>query len=326
MSEVVEREPSGPMSEEDAALARELYAALQSFTVNSERGQQAQDFRVGLSDLGYCSERTRRMLDQQEPEDVDMLLAFIGTALGDHIEQAVAAAFEDAVIQPEVSVDLDGESGRTYTVPGHPDVVLRRGLVLDAKTSYDLTIPERVGADQQKQFQRHTYGRAAWEAGLFDDTVGLTDVRVGNIWLDRSGKSKRVHVQTEPLDLDVVRDAAVWLDNVVEDYLKGDVSQKEPPREVCAVTCGFYSTCRALDSDVEGRLTDPSVLAATEMYREGLTMEKDGKALKNEAKAALMGVSGFTGRHTVRWIHVNESEYPAGKRAAHQRLDIREVK
>ena len=37
---------------------------------------------------------------------------------------------------------------------------------------------------------------------------------------------------------------------------------KEPPREVCAATCGFFKGCREWETDVEGLLTDDTVLEA----------------------------------------------------------------
>ena len=312
------------MDAAEAEVARNIYLALQDYSNNSDRGMQAQEFRVGVSDLGYCSERTRRMLKQERPEDTDMLLAFLGTAIGDHVEHAVCKMFPQAMSQFEVTVPLNGARGETYNVMGHPDLLMDN-LLLDVKTSYGLALARRLGADQQKRFQRHCYAKGAWLAGLFGD-IALEDVKVGNVWLDRSGVEREVHVELEPYDEAVVEEAARWLDDVIYAYLQGEEARKEPPREVCAATCGFFSTCRALDTDVEGLLTDPVVTEAVKMYREGLDLEKQGKALKKESKVALTDISGSTGKYTVRWIHVNETEVPATKRAAYSRLDIRAIK
>lgn len=304
-----------------------LYQAMQDEMNQSARSQQAAAFQVGVSDLGFCPERTRRMLDQQVPEEVDMLPAWIGTHLGAGLEQASLRVWPDAVLQAEVEITLVGpDSGRTYKITGHPDIVVPSGLLLDGKTDYGLSVVERTGPSLQQQFQRHCYAKAAWENGLFAPGVALEDIRVGNVWIDRAGIERRLHAQIEAYDETVVEHAAAWLDEVVYTYLQGEEAQKVPPREMCAVVCGFYRTCRQYDTDVEGLLTDEVVVTSAGMYREGLDLEKQGKKLKDEAKAHLLGVSGSTGRFTIRWTHINETVVPESTRRGYDRLEIKEIK
>lgn len=326
MSELEESAVPEVMSPEDAALADEVYEALMKHASLTDRGEQAATFRVGMSDLGYCSERTKRMLNHEVPEDTDMLLAWIGTILGSGIEEALAKHFgEEVLVQQHVMVPLKGER-RTYEVPGHPDIIIPgRGLVLDGKTSYGLRLAERVGVDQQKQFQRHGYGYGAWLEGFFGG-MPLEDVRVGNIWLDRSGKERRVHIQTEALNEEVLAEAGRWLDETVYAFTNRTEAQKEPPREVCFATCGFWSTCRALETDVSGLIRDPWALEAVRMYLEGHEEEKSGRSKKSESKSNLIGVEGSTGTHTLRWVEVGEVEVKASKRAAHRRIDIKAIR
>jgi hypothetical protein len=312
------------MNDDEKQIAEALYGAIQDEAHLSERSLQAAEFKVGVSDLGFCSERTRRMLDQQVPERTDALKAWIGTALGDYAERAAARVWPLAHIQPTVIVDLYGEQ-RVYTLTGHPDIVLPEGKVLDVKTDYGLSTVERTGPTIQQQYQRHVYAKAAWDYGLFDEDVSLEDVQVGNVWIDRAAIDERLHVQMEPYDEGMVASAGMWLDDVVYAYLQGEEARKEPPRDMCAVVCGFYRTCRAYDTDVEGLITDPLTLTSVAQYREGLEMEKAGKRLKDQAKQHLVGVRGSTGEFMIRWTHVNETVVPETVRTGYDKIDVREI-
>jgi hypothetical protein len=312
------------MNEQEKRVAEALYGAIQDMTNNSERGLQSQEFRLGVSDIGFCSERARRMLDQQVPEATDMMKAWIGTALGDHAEQAALRVWPNAIRQAEVTLHLRGEN-HTYDLTGHPDLIVpHETLLLDFKTDYGLITIERTGPSDSQQFQRHGYAKAAWDEGLFGDTP-LEEVMVGNAWIDRSGIEDRLHVQIEPYDQKWVDLAGAWLDDVVYAYLNQEEARKEPPRDMCAVVCGFYPVCRAYDTDVEGLIRDQLSLTAVSMYREGMGLEKAGKKLKDEAKAHLKGVSGSTGEFLVRWTHHNESTVPEQTRRAYDKLEVREI-
>ena len=305
------------------ALAKEIYQAVQDRSNFSARTMQSKEFQVGVSDLGFCSERVRRMLDRQVPDDTDVLEAFIGTAIGDHVEQAIHDRWPHAIIQSEVTVRLEGEAGRSYTLTGHPDVVLPGGVLIDVKTVFGLALVKKNGPSQSQQFQRHCYAKGAWEAGMFGD-IPLEDVKVANVWFDRSGKEKYAHVDMEPYDEQQVYDAGMWLDDVVYHYIQQQEAAKQPPRELCANYCGFYAVCRAFDTDVEGLIRDRDTLSAVEIYREGAELEKRGKALKKQAAVHLEGVRGSTGEVMVRWVHVNESHVNF-TRGAYDKLDIRPI-
>lgn len=305
--------------------ARDFYDAINEASRTTDRAAQAGRWQAGISDLGFCSERVRRMLDKQKPEPTDEYLAWLGTALGDHAEQAAIKRWPEAIRQATVEVTLAGDQA-TYNLTGHPDLVFPHGLIIDCKTDYGLTDIRRTGPSQQQQFQRHLYGLGAYEAGLFDDDVTLDDVRVGNVWIDRAGIERSAHCQIEPFNPDYVGSATEWLDSVVYAYLHGEEALKEPPRNMCEQVCGFYSVCRLFDTDVSGRIGDEDILRNVDMYIEGAQMERDGKRLKDEAKRHLGGVEGSTGEYMVRWVHVNGQEVGPSFRSAHEKLDIRKVK
>ncbi len=305
------------------SIATSMYQAIQEVSNFSDRSLQSKEFKAGVSDLGFCSERTRRMLDQQVPHDTDVLAAWIGTALGDYAEQAALRVWPHGIVQAEVSVRLEGESGRVYTLSGHPDLILGpEGVLVDFKTSYGLSNARRSGPSRQQQFQRHCYAKAAWEAGYFGDRP-LAEVQVANVWIDRSAVEKELYPHMEPFDEGYVMAAGAWLDDVVYAYLQGEEARKEPPRELCAVACGFYDVCRAYDTDVEGLILDPAALNAVDLYREGNEMERQGKRLKDQAKQHLVGFSGSTGEYLVRWTRVNDSVVPESHRRGYDKLDVK---
>lgn len=280
--------------------------AVNSWSTSTERAEQDKEFVIGPSAIGWCSERLRRQLDRQEPEDhVEWNKAFIGTWLGEGLEQALKKAHPNLLTQSSFWVTLDGDK-YTYRIPAHSDVIdPDNGLILDAKAKDGLMYVRRQEtADQNYQFQRHLYGLGAHQSGLFPNHA-LEDIRVGNVYYDRSGKEALPHVQIEPYDPEVVRQAVWWLDEVVEAFLRGEEATKEPPRVVCETTCGFFSKCRAYDTDVEGLIRDSKHLAAIDMYVEGGELERTGKKMKNEAKVILKGVEGHTPERTLRWNLIN---------------------
>jgi len=313
----------------EVEVADAIYAAIQSYSTGDERSLQAKRWQVGVSDIGYCSERTRRMLAQDNPEDTDYLTAFLGTAIGDHLEKAVKEyAYREALIQPPVLLTLRSPT-HTYQIPGHPDIVLPSGLVLDGKTSRGLSLAERTGfTDRQKKFQRHGYALAAHDAGLFD--VPLDEVKVGNVWIDRAGDDKRVLVRIEDYDPEVIAEMVEWLEEVIYAFTHDSEARKEPPREVCAATCGFFGTCRAFDTDVAGLITDEQILAAIAQYEEGKDLVRIGERLKDQAKPALSGMEGFAliegERFALRHLHINETIVPESRRRAYDKIDLRKVK
>lgn len=302
------------------SLADEFYAALQSAAASTPRSQQAERFEIGVSDLGTCPERTRRMLAEIPEPPTDTLAALIGTAVGDAAEKAWQLIEPDAIAQAEVQTSLKGDGG-TYVVTGHPDLIRPRWGVIDVKTVDGLETTRRTGPNRQQLFQRHLYALAAWECGLFDPLLPLAEVKTANIWIDRSGRTKEVHVDEDVFSQDIVDEAAMWLDDVVYAHLHGEQAMKGQPREWCAKACGHFATCRALDTDVDDLLLDPAVVEAAKLYRDGLELEKQGARMKDEAKAALAGVKGNTPEFSIRWTHVNASQVNF-VRQAYERLSV----
>lgn len=306
------------MNADEADLADLVDSAIIEFDRARPRSQQTSNFVVGMSELGFCSERTRRMLAGITPDPTDNLAAFVGTAIGDYVERAVFRAYPGVLRDAVVSTKLRTDQ-RTYTLTGHPDLVFPWGIV-DVKTTAGLAAVRRLGPSQQQQFQRHGYALGAHEAGFF--TRPLAEVQVANVWFDRSANENKCHVQMETYNPEVVAEAGRWLDEVVYAYINSDEAMKEPPRNMCERVCGHFRTCRALDTDVEGLIDDEPTLMAVEMYQEGLELERAGAALKEEARPMLKGVAGSTGEWLVRWVHVEGGPVAARIQEPYDRLSF----
>lgn len=228
------------MDEREALLAQQIYSSVQDASNNTARSAQQSDFIIGVSDIGVCSERVGRMLDGVPEPRTDKLEAFMGTAVGDHTEAAIAAAFPEAKRFTTVTLELQvpGSTG-AYQITGHPDIVMPWG-VIDVKTSHFLEVAERTGPTFQQLFQRHAYTKGAHEAGLL--AVPLEEAMTANVWIDRSGSTKHFHVQMDNYSEDVVAEGARWLDEVYYSHDHQLRYQKEPPRQWCAVACLAYET------------------------------------------------------------------------------------
>jgi len=294
------------MDEFEQVVALSVRDAVNTYSTSTERAEQDKKFIVGPSAIGYCSERLRRLLDRQVPTDhVEWNKAFIGTFLGDGLEKAWQKANPHLLIQSEFKVTLEGDT-RTYEIPCHADVIDPiEGIVWDFKVKDGLQyISRQQAADQGYQFQRNLYALGAHQSGLFPNHA-LEDIRVGNIYYDRSGKEAVPHVQVEPFDLENIRQAIWWLEEVVDAFLRGEEAEKEPPRQVCETTCGFFTKCRAFDTDVEGVIRNTKHLDAIDMYVEAGELERKARKMKTEAKVILQGVEGHTPTHTLRWKVIN---------------------
>ena len=318
------QQPARLMTAEEEAMSQTFYEAVQAATNGSARSIQASGHRVGVSDLGHCSERVRRSLNGEQEPVTDKTAAFIGTALGDHIESAYLDMFPDMIRQSEVAITLYGDTG-TYVLTGHPDLIDPAGRLMDVKTTRGLERVRRTGPSQQQQFQRHLYAKAAHSMGMFDDDVALADVKVSNVWFDRAGDDKVPFVHEEPYDERVVDAATAWLDDVVYAYQHGEEARKEPPIQMCEKACGFFLDCRAGRGGPQGLITDPDLLAAVEMQREAMDLERRARRLKDEAKAALQGVEGSTGAYTVKWVKISGG-HVSYDRAPYMKMDIRPIR
>lgn len=314
------------MRDEDAKVAQMLHEAIGEFMDATDRSQQK---TIGISELGTCRELTRRKvleLPQTNPRVV--YSAFIGSAIGDWLEQAVVKKWPDAKRQLTCSVTLP--SGK-FELSGHPDIAwfaggpYGRASVLDGKSADGLRLVEREGASDQQRYQRALYGLGLHQAGVYGDTP-VEELTLANCWIDRSGREDRVHVESEPFTWDLAHDAEEFVNDVVYAIENGELASRDKPRNWCAKCCPFFDDCRGSDTDATDLIDHPGSVSAIEMYVEAKALEKKAAAMKAEAAAKLEGLNGRTPTHTLRWVHINKQDRPAHTVQAHDRIDIRQLR
>lgn len=330
------------MNELEEVIADVFDVAIDRYEEARPRTQQQ---IIGVSELGTCHEQTRRKLLQLERTDVSKAnrAAFIGTAVGDVVEEAVEEHVGGTVWrQIEVGVDLP--SGRWHLV-GHVDLVLpffRFGagqpdgqlLVVDVKTKDGYEAIRRDGPTDQNHMQRNLYALGIWQAlqrGEFDIGDGprarpIEEYLVANAYIDRSGQEPKTLASAEPFSWEWVYAAETFLDDAVYAAENGEEASKDKPRNWCESFCEFYSGCRLLDTDVGGLITNQEAARAVGLYAEGQALEREAKRMKEQAKAQLAGVTGNTATHSVRWITKNATWIEGHMRKESQQIEVRALK
>lgn len=306
-----------------------VYGAIQDSSNNTDRSKQQQSFRLGVSNIGHCRQYAKYITEQREFTDVrDKTAAFYGTVLGDAIETQLAKDHPDWLYQHSTVFEIPSGG----QIAGHPDVVIPASAateehpqgVLDLKSKAELDTVRRIGRTQQQDFQLTMYAKACIDEGLLDPTE---PIYLTNVFFDRAAKGGGMmpYSITTEYDERTLETIDEWIGDVKYAVVHGQDASRDLPREFCAAYCEYFTTCRSEDTDAEGLLTDPNVLAAVDMYREGGAMEREGRRLKDSAKVTLKGVSGSTGEFVVRPVEVGPAEMKAYTRAGFVKLDIRPV-
>ncbi len=291
---------------------------------DSERSLWAKDHRIGVSDIGHCREYVRRMLVQEPFSDEQnkwSLAALVGTSIGDHIEDAMVHFDPDAgwIKQDAVTVPLVWKDVQ-INLPGHPDLY-NRDTVLDFKSRDGLGVVRRGGSAQNEKYQLSLYAKAL----ILEGKVDPDDLTLGLVFIDRAGSERVPHVEAWTYDPDIVAEAEEWLGDVLYAVAHGEEASRDRERSWCYACCPFASACRGEDTDAEGLIEDPEIVKAVQAYVAAAELEKQAKADKDAARAALVGISGSTGTHVVRPVEIGPSSYQVD-RAGYTRTDIRPVR
>jgi hypothetical protein len=305
---------------------------MRAFDDTRDRSQQTKDYRLGVSDIGTCRQYATLLTKQTPFTDApDRGAAMLGTFIHTGIEQVMLHHDPDLIVGAEVTVDLPNG----VQLSGHPDRVdVAENSVTDDKTVAALGDVRRAGPTPQQEWQVLFYAAGACQIGMLNPDAPIT-TRI--CWWDRTGKEDVPHVwQTTFPDyeslMSFLEPALEWLDDVMYAVRQDEDASRDKPVDWCAAACQFYSTCRVSDlPEVDELITDPTVVRAVDSYQAGLAMAKEAASLKDAGKELFDGISGMVrtadGRMMrLRWITVGEKIVAEHPRAAHRRLDLREVK
>lgn len=297
-----------------------LHGLIDEAMDNSARSLYAQDKKIGASDIGGCREYVRRLIADEPFSDPrkSFMAAFMGTAFGDHLEQAYVRRHPGALTQVDVTVDLD-LNGFRLSIPGHPDIVdPALNIIYDGKTKNALGVIRKAERERKHQYQLTLYAKACIDKGLLTE-----DCTLALAYYDRSGVEQEPHIFEWAYDPAILDEAIDWLNDVVYALAQGEEASKDMPRDWCWAYCPYATSCRGGDTDVEGLIEDEQLVTAIDLYKDALARESQAKRDKEAAKKELLGIGGRTKKWVLRWVHVNASERQAYTVREHDKIDIR---
>jgi hypothetical protein len=321
-------------------IADRVTTAIIRHSMNSARTAQSLDNRLGASEIGMCRNYLRHVVIGTERDDDERIpwAAFIGTALGEFVENAVVQEFG---VEAQTNVVATLPSG--LTVPGHVDlweeyeweevstvagpfdrIVTSPGWVGDLKAKDGTRLIRSLkDVDRSHLFQIRLYHLALVQLGHL-----APEAPAYLIYLDRSGKDHEPVVIEVPTGEEYITEIDEWISDVVYAVKTGEEASRDRAYSWCEVACPFFTSCRGADeTHANGVLVeDEGQLSAIKAYREGKAMEREGKALADEAKDALVGVAGTTPDGLVlSWTSVGSSTYQV-ERQPYARINVRALK
>lgn len=307
--------------------AARINAAIVAHMDNSARSMQADQGRLGPSDIGFCRQKAALMTKGIPATDsTPKWAAGVGTALHNYIETAIKEMFPDWLLGSIDSVRVTATLPSGAEISGHPDIVIpSENTVLDIKTVDGFAWVKREGTSQQHKYQRHLYALGLIQAAILDESK---PVYVGNIYFDRSGKQHEPIAFVEEIDWTLTAEIDSWIGDVIYAIKNGEDASRDIPAAVCERICSHFTACRGALEIHDGAepITDPTLISAVQMYVEGRDLEKTGKQMRDEASVRLAGVNGATTTHQVRWVEVQPSRVEAFDKQGYTRLDVRKLR
>jgi hypothetical protein len=189
---------------------------------------RSQQKDLGMSALGGCRRAAGYVINGYEGEPNDYsLTAIIGTMVHDGLARAARATIPGALAE-DIEVRFGG-------IVGHPDLYVSR-TVVDYKTrarASDLDRVSTFGPPKRERWQAHTYGAAMILAGYPVERIRIEYI---------SRESGETWLWEEPFDIELVREAMAWLNQVRETPLEY-LSRDYRPTSVFCGGCEFFKLC-----------------------------------------------------------------------------------
>lgn len=303
----------------DKGVASRVVDAYSAQSMNSARSKQSTERILGPSDLGGCRAYLTHMLMEspREARPVPPWAAFVGTWVGEGLEQAYVAAHPHSAKQVHIEVDLPSgrhTSGTADVVDDEIDGVLDFKSLDGNESMIDGEPPFKNKA------QIMVYLLGCIQMGL------LTENATWNlVYVDRSGAEPIPVVISGTLDMSVIEEMEERISQAEYAALFREEPQRDTPIAICESFCEFFKVCRG-DAQPQGLILETAVVKAADQYLEGADLVKRGNRLRDEAKAVLKGAEGNTGTAIVQWTHVNTSDVPAYKRRGYDKITVKRVR
>lgn len=261
-----------------------VYDALKAHTQAQPRTQQSQEYRLGASDLGLCRSFIKYLLEEK-PYDEDKMedpkwAAFVGSAVGDRLEDAYKMSYPNALTQAEFETTFP--SGRK--VPGHSDIIdVELNCVIDIKSKDGLTIVEAMDeVTRPNKYQIATYLLGLVQAGILKPGA-----RAFIVYVDRSGGEAMPHVKEVVVDDALITEIDEFVGDAVYAAQYGVEAPKDQPWNFCETYCAFFSTCRGAETRAEGLIEDEEAHVALKVFLEARDTAKQADVRKKMASEVL---------------------------------------
>lgn len=282
------------MTPDDYAL--DFMFDLTSHALLSDRAMQS---GIGASDLGTCRQRVAYRLRGIAPSDAPEKWAAI---TGNYMDAGFKAARKAAKphLLHDVRYQVTLPNGTSFWC-SLDELDPQEPAYTDGKTkdAAGLAKVRKYGSDDKDRYQRHVNYLAAVQAGVVPPE-GI----VRNIYLDRSGKDSRPHVEQEPFSMDVVREAEAWLEDSQYAADHGEDAQRDWERPQCERYCEFFGRCRGADRVDEVYLTGRGAEAVAR-FVDVKTRAAEYQALYDALRDELKGVTGRSDTHWVKSTVMN---------------------
>lgn len=285
-----------------------IMEAVRQEQLESPRSQQT---ALGMSQLGGCREYIRATIagDPANVQDTIKWPAFVGTALGDHVEQITQRRL-GTILQDRVTLEMEIEGLGVIYISGSTDirfpstnftvngviVHLPDGAVVDLKSKAELDTVRRSGPSFKEKAQIAGYLVAAVQEGkLGVEATGHL------VYIDRSGRDKTSHVwSTDYEQAQMILEAvASRLDDVAHALATGQrATRDEQPSWCKAVQCEFYAACWGGYAPT-GAIDHEPDIEAVEAFVEARAEVKAWEKRRDTARDNLKEISGITPDGTI---------------------------